>query len=370
MLKIINFDHNSSTKIAPSVLQKMIEVYDLGANSAALHKIGRKSAMIVEEARQNLSDALNAKNYEIYFTSGGTEANNMAVFGDNYEKIFLTKIEHGCVYNAAASTNRAVEIAVDKNGIIDLQDLEQKINQCQSKNFLVALMHANNETGAIQPIKEAAKITHQKGGVFLSDMVQSFGKMAIDLEDYNVDFATVSSHKINGPQGVGAILVRRGIDIKPMIFGNGHEKGKRAGTLNTPAIAGFGEAIKLLPQRILAIKKTAEIRDFIESKIKNIAKDNAMIFSSEVPRLDNTSFVAIRCADSQTQLINFDLNNIMVSSGAACSSGTSLGSRTLLAMNASKDFLGAIRISLSPDNTRAEAERFIEIWQEFYARSL
>ena len=374
-LPIINFDHNATTALAPQALARMIEVYGQTANTSSVHALGRKAAMLVEAVRDDLRGALKAQNYEVFFTSGGTESNNMVLFSDDFAQIFCGKIEHSSVYNVKPRGVEIIDVATDANGIIDLDDLREKLQQNSlnnsaknSKNFLVSLMLANNETGAIQPVKEAARIVHQHGGLIHSDLVQAFGKIEIDLEDLNVDFATVSSHKINGPQGVGAVLARKGIDMRPLIFGGGQEKGKRAGTLNNAAIAGFGVAIKLLPQRLAGLEKTHEIRDFIENEIKKTGGENIKIFSQNVARLGNTSFVAIRGGDAQTQLIHFDLNNLMVSSGAACSSGTVLESRILQAMNVTPEFLGAIRISLDLSNTRSEAEKFITVWKEFYSR--
>lgn len=266
-------------------------------------------------------------------------------------------------------SSKIIDIAVDSNGVLDLQDLRQKLEKNSGKNFLVSIMLANNESGAIQPIKEAAQLVHQHGGLIHSDMVQAFGKIDVDLEDLNVDFATVSSHKINGPQGVGAVFARKGLELQPLIFGGGHERGKRGGTLNIPAIAGFGEAIKLLPKRLQDIEKTRKIRDFIESELKKIVQDDVRFFSQNVERVANTSFFAINGGDAQTQLINFDLHQIMVSSGSACSSGSVAQSRVVLACGENKNFLGAIRVSLDLGNTMEEAEKFIEVWKAFYLRN-
>jgi cysteine desulfurase len=367
-LPIINFDHNATTALAPLALARMVEVYGESANASSVHALGRKAAMLVEEVRDDLRGALKAQNYEVFFTSGGTEANNMIIFSDDFAQILRGKIEHSSVYNLKPQDAEIIDLATNEDGVIDLQDLREKLKKISGKNFLVSLMLANNETGAIQPVKEAAQIVHQHGGLIHSDMVQAFGKIEIDLEDLNVDFASVSSHKINGPQGVGAVFVRKGIDMRPLIFGGGQEKGKRAGTLNIAAIAGFGIAIKLLPQRILKLQETQKIRDFIEDELKKIGGKNFRIFSQNVIRLGNTSFVAIKGGDAQTQLIHFDLNRIMVSSGSACSSGTVLESRILQAMNVAPEFLGAIRISLGLNNTLAEAEKFIASWKDFYFR--
>ncbi len=365
-MNIINFDHNASTQVSPLVLARINEIYSFGANSSSSHGLGRKAAMIIEGARQDLSNALNAANYEIYFTSGGTEANNMALFSDDFEQIFYAKFEHSSVYNVRPRNCEIIDFAVDSNGVIDLNDLQNKLAQTKSPNFLVSIMLANNETGAVQPLREAAKLVHRKGGLIHSDLVQAFGKIRVDLEDLNLDFATVSSHKINGPQGVGAFLVRRGIDVRPMIFGGGHERGKRSGTMNNAAIAGFGVAIQELEEKFSKLNKIRELRDFIESEIKKIGGQNVIFFSQNVLRTPNTSYFALRNADSQTQLIHFDLNQIMISAGSACSSGAIKASRVLQSMNIAPEFSNAIRISLGCNNTKDEALRFIEIWKEFH----
>ncbi|HLD76689.1 MAG TPA: cysteine desulfurase family protein [Rickettsiales bacterium] len=366
-MELINFDNNATTKIAPTVLIKMNEIYGFSYNPSSTHSLGRRAAMLVEGARLDLSDALNATNYDIFFTSGGTEANNMALFGDNYDVILYSKIEHSSVYNTRPRNAVIIEFGVDKNGVVDLTDLERKLDEnCKGKNFLVSIMLANSETGAIQPVKEATKLIHQKGGLIHSDMVQAFGKIKIDLEDLNVDFATISSHKINGPQGAGAIFVRHGIDIQPIIFGGGQERGKRNGTLNVAAIVGFGEAAKMVEEKIMKMEEVCKIRDFIESEVAKIAGDNVIFFSQNVKRTPNTSFMALKNADSQTQMIHFDLNKIMVSAGSACSSGSVKPSRVLESMSVAKEFLSAIRVSLCPENTRDEAKKFVTIFEEFY----
>lgn len=367
-MKIINFDHNASTQVSTQVLAKINEFYSFGANSSSTHTLGRRAAMMIEGVREDLRDELNAQNYEIYFTSGGTEANNMALFSDDFDKIFFAKFEHSSVYNVRPRGVDIIDIHVNEDGLIDLKDLEEKLNQHPCKNFLVSIMHANNETGAIQPIKEAAQLVHQKGGLIHTDLVQSFGKIKVDLEDLNVDFASVSSHKINGPQGVGALLARRGLDIRPLIYGGGHENGKRGGTLNNAGIAGFGEALKAFKDKFSKADKLRELRDFIEAEVKKIAGDDVVIYSQNIARVPNTSYLALRGADSQTQLIHFDLKGIMISAGSACSSGTTKASRVLQAMNAKSEFSNAIRISLGFENTKEEAQEFLAALKEYYGK--
>jgi cysteine desulfurase len=231
-------------------------------------------------------------------------------------------------------------------------------------------MLANNETGAIQKVEEVAKLTHQKGGLFHCDIVQAVGKIPVDLEKINADFASISAHKINGPQGVGAVLFRKALEIKPLIYGGKQEKSKRAGTVNIAGIAGFGEACKLAAKKIDLYKNVEIFRDEMEARIKEIGGHNVEIFSTEIARLPNTSYIATKNADSQTQLINFDLNGICVSAGPACTSGTIAESRVLKAMGIAPEFSkSAIRVSLSTETTADEIKKFIAVWSEFYQRS-
>ncbi len=367
-MSLINFDNNATTKLCPEALEVMSEAYQFSYNPSANHSLGRQAAMIVENARMNVSEALNASNYEIFFTGGGTEANNMALFSDKYDKIFFAKIEHSSVYNVRPKNTEIIDIAIDENGVIDVKKLEEELCTVDTANFLVSVIFANSEAGIIQPIKEIAKLVHQKGGLIHSDMVQACGKIKIDLEDLNVDFATISAHKINGPQGVGAILVRRGLEIEPIIFGGGQERGKRSGTLNVAGITALGHCITKLDEKIAKMTEIGKIRDYIEDEVTKIAGDNVKFFGKKAPRVQNTSFFAVRNGDSQTQLIHFDLNGIMVSGGSACSSGSTKPPKILEAMNVTDDFKGALRVSLNSDNNMIEAKKFIDIFEQYYQK--
>lgn len=363
--KVVFFDYNSTSKPHNLVIERIVETYQNPFNSSAIHQLGRKANFLIEEARNEIRKLLNAKNYEIIFTSSATEATNTVFFGTDVQEIFFSAIEHASVYNCRPSDKKITEIAATKNGLIFIDDLQSKIPSCQ--NFLLSLMHANNETGAIQPVELAAKLVHQKGGLFHCDIVQTIGKIEVDLELINADFVSISAHKIQGPQGVGALLIRKGLDLKPLILGSKQEKGKRAGTQNVAGIVGFAEACKLAPSHITDFKKIAVLRDYLEDSIKKIAGDEVEIFSKNVVRLPNTSLISIKNSDAQTQIINFDLNRICISAGAACSSGTLNESRILKAMNVDAEFLnGAIRVSLAPDSTKEEVDRFLAVWQQFF----
>lgn len=368
MEKLINFDNNATTKVSDAVLARMNEVYGFAYNSSATHTLGRHAGMIVEAARQDLLDAVNGGNYELYFTSGGTEANNMAIFGDDYEVIIMSKIEHSAVYNARPGGAEIIEIGVDENCVLDVAGLKKALEKCRGKNFLVSIMYANAETGVIQPLKEVTKLVHQAGGLIHSDLVQAFGKISVDLEDLNVDFASVSAHKVSGPQGVGGLFVRRGLEVRPLIYGGGQEFGKRSGTMNVAGVAGFGVAGCFIGEKVAKMAEIRALRDFIEGELaKKVGKD-IRFFGEKAERVGNTSYMALRGADSQTQLIHFDLNGIMVSAGSACSSGSARPSRVLTAMGVEEEFLRAVRVSLCAENTKEEAERFVEVFFEFWER--
>ncbi len=365
---IIYFDHNATTTLAPEALVKMNETFQLPLNNSANHQLGRLATKLVDGSRQELTNLLNAQNYEIIFTGSSSEANNQVLYGTDATTILFCKFEHSSIYNCRSSDKKIIEIEALGNGLIDVSDLEKKLSSVQG-SFLLSLMLANNETGAIQPVAEIAKLVHQNGGLIHCDAVAAIGKIAVDLEKLNVDFASISAHKINGPQGVGALLMRKGLDIKPLIYGGKQEKSKRAGTLNIAGIAGFGEACKLAHKKILAHENVKKLRDFLESEIQKIGGENVLIFSKSVERLPNTSYIATKNSDAQTQLINFDLNRICVSAGSACSSGALSESRILKAMNIDPTFsTSAIRVSLAPENTEDEIKKFIKVWSEFYHR--
>lgn len=365
----IYFDNNATTKLDTQVLEVMNAIHDQPLNASATHSFGRKAQHIVETARQDLQDLLQGQSYDVTFTSSGTEANNLALFGSQVDEILFCATEHSSIFNCRPHC-KMTEIKSLPNGLIDLADLEEKLESIHIPNFLVSVMLANNETGAIQPIAHIAKLVHQRGGLIHSDLIQAVGKIDIDLEALNLDFASISGHKFGGPQGTGALLRRKGLDIQPIIFGGGQEGYKRSGTLNVAGIAGLGKACKLAKNRIKCLAQIKELRDYLENELYKIAKEDVKIFSQEVERLPNTSFISLKNSSNQTQLINFDLNQIYVSAGAACSSGSLKESRILKAMQVEPEFLqGAIRISLGIENNKEEIERFLHVWTEFYNRT-
>lgn len=369
MKERIFFDNNATTRIADEVLQVMLKAYAEPLNPSSIHYFGRTATRITNQAREQVKKLLNGANYQVIFTSGGTEANNLALFGFKDYQIITSAIEHPAVYNVAMKQNGKI-IKTNSNGVVNVADLEEQLKTLNSKNFIVSIMLANNETGAIQPIKEISQLAHQYGGLMHSDIVQATGKINIDLEDLNVDMVSISSHKLNGPQGVGALMIRKTLDISPITFGSSQEGGKRPGTLNVAGCVGFGEACRIAVDKISKYQKLAELRNYLEETLAKIANDSLAVFSKDVERLPNTSYIAMRDVDNQTQLIDFDLNGIAISIGAACSSGSSKPSRVLGAMNIEDDLAkSTIRVSLGLENTKEQVDRFIEVWGNLYKKT-
>lgn len=371
-MKPVFFDHNSTTAINFEVVKLMAEIASEPLNSSATHFNGRKAQAIINKAKSQILSALNAHNYEIIFTSSATEATNTIFFGGDFTEILFSKIEHASVYNCRPENRKITEINCDSNGIVETKNLLAKIPQNSAK-FLVSIMACNNETGVLQPIEEFAKITHQNLGLFHSDLVQALGKIPVDLEKLNIDFASISAHKIHGPAGVGALIYRKDLDFKPLILGGKQQNSKRAGSLNIAGIAGFGLAVEIAQKNLQQFQKIAILRDYLEENLLKITggEENLKIFGKNVPRLANTCFYAVKNLNNQTQLINFDLNNICVSAGASCSSGSVSSSKTLQAMNVASEFLsGSIRISLSNHNNLEEINYFLKIFNEFYNKKI
>ncbi|MBM3590039.1 MAG: cysteine desulfurase [Alphaproteobacteria bacterium] len=367
-LNKIFLDYNSTTPVDETIIAKIHEIAKLPLNSSAIHSLGRYANTLIDESKLQITQLLNAYNYEIIFTSGATEATNTVFFGNNFDDIIISSIEHASVYNCRPQNSKISEIKCKQNGVINIEDFIKKIPQ--HKNFLVSTMLCNNETGVIQPAEEIAQITHQNLGLFHCDAVQALGKIPVDLEKINPDFVAISAHKINGPQGIGALLYRKGLDFRPLIFGGKQQKSKRAGSLNITGIVGFGQACFIAKQKLKDFSKIAKLRDYLEEQLQIIAQSNIIFLGNETTRLANTCLYSIRNLSNQTQLINFDLNNICVSAGSSCSSGVISQSRVLQAMGIENDFLdGAIRVSLSPQTSKSEIDYFIKIFSEFYNRA-
>ncbi len=340
-------------------------------NASSIHSYGRTAKVILEESREIIARSIGAEVSEIFFTSGGTESDNHAVIGTAFaqrrkygkDHIIVSAIEHHAVLDSADYLKnhgfRITHLPVDENGIVSVQELEKKI--CD-KTALVSVMHANNETGVIQPIKEIAEWTKKNGIVFHSDTVQTIGKIPVKVNDLGMDLLAISAHKIYGPKGIGAIYIRKGTDIDALLHGGAQERNNRAGTENIPLIAGFAKAAELSE---IGREELFNHAVTLRSKLKNIIRSNVqnVVFNSSdehsIPHILNVSVdSSIYNIESETMLLNMDLKGVAVSSGSACTSGSVQPSHVLLAMGRDvKTTQAAIRFSFGKFTTIEEVEK-------------
>lgn len=363
----IYFDYNATSAAKPEVIEAMLGAMANPTNPSSVHSYGQDARSLVEKSRDSISNLVNAGNADIIFTSSGTESNNLALRGFKAGSYIVSAIEHICTLETANSLGTG-KIKVQKNGIIDLGHLKSLLEKAE-KPSLVSVMLANNETGAIQPIKEISKIVFEHGGYLHCDASQAIGKINVDMQDLGVDMMTISAHKFGGPQGVAALLVKKGIELNPIIFGGGQESGKRAGTENVAAIVGFAMAADLAQEDIKKFIGVSHLRNMIENQILGFCP-SAKIFVETEGRLPNTTCIYMPGMKSETQMINFDLEGIAVSAGSACSSGKVTTSHVLTAMGVGGSIAeNVIRISLTPDTTEKEVNRYIEVWKTLYLRA-
>lgn len=364
MQKNVYLDYNATTPCNKDIWLQMQGIACNSYNSSSIHSFGRKAESIVENSRRILLQKTNAVNKRAIFNSCGTEANNLVVKGFNHDrKIFVSSIEHASIYKL----DNITLIKVDKHGIIDLDDLEEKLSNYDGKS-LVSVMLANNETGVIQPIKKVVEICNKFDCIVHTDASQAFGKIKVDYADLGVDLMTLSSHKIYAPQGIGVLICNKKLQPNPLISGGGQEYSFRSGTLNVPAIYGFGLACEKIDDLIEKQKDIEILRDFLEDTI--ITKFNdCKIISKGACRLKNTSYIAMNGVDVNTQLIHFDMSGFSVSSGSACSSGKVGKSHVLESMGLPKDIVNSsVRVSLGLETTKEEIINFIDCWGSLYKR--
>ena len=339
----IYLDNAATTKVSNEVLTEMLECYgDTFGNPSSIHSFGREASALVDKARDRVASLINAERGEIYFTSGGTESNNWAIVGlalANRAKgnhIITSAVEHKSVLEACKRLERlgfeVTYLPVDKTGLVDIAKLLHFITH---KTVLVSIMAANNEVGTIQNLKAISKIAHEKGVIFHTDAISAVGNFKIDVKDLEVDALSISAHKFNGPKGVGALYVKKGVKIDNLIVGGEQEKGKRGGTLNVPQIVGFGKACEILQENyIIDCKKTKYLRDYfvntLEKEIPNITINGHL--HQKTPQIASVSFNNI---DAEALLCLLDLAGIAVSTGAACDAGSVEPSHVLLAMGKS-----------------------------------
>ncbi|HWA45565.1 MAG TPA: cysteine desulfurase family protein [Hypericibacter adhaerens] len=363
MTRQIYMDYNATAPMRPRAIEAVAAGLAQAGNPSSVHRFGRLARRAVEAARETLAGAVGARPAEILFVSGGSEANNLALKGAGRARVLASAVEHDSVLAAAA----VERIPVDREGIVDLTALERMLNM-DSRPALVSVMLANNETGAIQPVAEVARIAHARGALVHCDAVQAFGRIVLDLPALDVDFASLSAHKLGGPTGIGALYMRDGLALTAQIAGGGQERGQRAGTPNLPGIVGFGVVAQQANADIEDMRRIRELRDRLESGVRRL-QPSVRIFAENAERLPNTSCFAVAGLDSETQVIALDLAGIAVSAGAACSSGRVQASHVLRAMGADPVLAGsAIRVSLGWQSEERDIDEFLTAWRALLAR--
>ncbi len=367
-MKTIYFDHAATTAVAPEVKEAMEPYFcENYGNASSLYELGYKSKEAINIARVNVAKAINAKPNEIYFTSCGSESDNLAIKGvarahrQNGNHIITSRIEHPAVINTCRQLEkegfRVTYLNVDKNGFIDLEELKNSIN---SKTILVSIMFANNEVGTIEPIKEISRIVHSNNAIFHTDAVQAVGNIKIDVKEMGIDLLSMSAHKFYGPKGVGALYVRDSIDFIQLQNGGHQENDKRAGTENVAGIVGLGKAIEMANGNVRQNnEKLLNLRNYCIEQIKNripYIRINGDL-NSRLPGNINISFLYVNGKDLVKLLAK---KGICTSSGSACSSGLPRPSHVLLAMGLSEDIASsALRITLGKENTKEEIDYFV-----------
>lgn len=344
----------------------MVDALDLVGNPSSVHGEGREARAAIEAARGKLARLVGASAGEIVFTSGGSEANAMSLGAVDGPR-FISAIEHPSVLSA----EDAVLIPVTSEGIVDVAALAELIESHHLDGkapFLVSVMTANNETGAIQPVAEIAALVHEAGGLLHTDAVQSAGKLSLRFDETGADLMSLSAHKIGGPKGIGALVVREGLKVKPLIRGGAQETRRRAGTENVAGIAGFGAAAEAAAAELAEEDRIGALKAILEQEAMAAIPD-AVVIAGAVDRLPNTVCIAVPGAKAETLVIGLDLAGVAVSAGSACSSGKVENSHVLTAMGLDPEVAeGAIRVSLGWESEEIDVEKFLGAWTALVKR--
>lgn len=349
----VYLDYNATAPVRPEALAAMTAALALPGNPSSVHGFGRAARRVREEARAALAESLGVAPDRVVFTSGGTEANHLALLGFAGPRL-VSAIEHPSILDADPA---AVRAPVDPSGRLDLEAFADLLER--SRPAMVSLMLANNETGVVQPVAEAARLAHAHGALLHGDAVQAFGKLPFTLADLGADLVSLGAHKWGGPPGIGALVLREGLDPQPLQRGGGQEHRRRAGTENLPGIAGFAAALAAPTDW----NRVRALRDRLEAGVR-AGQPDARIVGAKAPRLPNTSCILLPGCPAETQLIALDLAGIAVSSGAACSSGKVGPSHVLAAMGLAPELARcAIRVSLGWATTEAEIDLFLAAYR-------
>jgi cysteine desulfurase len=366
----IYLDHNASTPVRPEVLEAMLPYFsEHFGNASSAHAFGQEAKGAVEDARAQVAALLHATPAEIVFTGGGTEADNLGVIGGaralpfKGRHVIVSSIEHDAVRHAADALERegytVTRVAPDPLGVVHAESVAEAI---RPDTALVSVMAANNETGVIQPVAQIGAVCANRGVAFHVDAVQAAGKIAIDVQAWQATMATVAGHKFYGPKGVGALYVKRGFKPVPLQHGGEHEKGRRAGTENVPAIVGLGRAAELaLREMDESASRIGRLRDRLETALLALVP-NVVRHGGGAPRVPNTSHLSFVGAEGEHLILSLDMKGIAVSSGAACKAGSSHPSHVLLAMGVPSEVAqSAVRFSLGRCSSEEEIDRVLEI---------
>lgn len=364
----VYLDYNATTPVKPAVARAVAEALAEVGNPSSVHGFGRAARRAVEDARARVAALLGCDPAAIVFTSGGTEANNLALGGCGGRRLLVSAVEHPSVLDAARALAREVAILpVDGEGLVDLPALASELERSEGP-ALVSVMLANNETGVIQPVAEIAEIAHERGALFHCDAVQGPGRIPLDVMASGADILSVSAHKLGGPKGVGALVLAREVELEARQIGGGQERSRRAGTENVPGIVGFGVAAALALEDLAEAARLAALRDEFEARLAAVDA-GVRVFGAGAPRLPNTSCVTMPGVPAETQVMALDLEGVAVSAGSACSSGKVEPSHVLRAMGASETAAAsAIRVSLGWASQSADVERLVEAWKRLHHR--
>jgi len=371
MSKTVYLDCNATAPLRLEAEQAVVRALKAGGNPSSVHALGRAARRTVEDAREQVRGLVHApKNARVIFTSGGTEANVLTLLGCGRDKLFAPRTEHPSVlmtqdrFKAGMTT-----IRVDANGLIDPFELEE-LFAGGGDDVLVSVMLANNETGVLQQVEGIVRMAHRYDALVHTDPVQAAGKIDVDFAAMGCDYLTLASHKLGGPQGVGALIATADAPLLALQAGGGQEGGLRGGTENVSGIAGFGAACAAAKAgRETDMKRIAALRDRLEAQITALAPD-ARVIAGQADRLPNTSLMVMPGVASDSQLMAFDLAGICVSAGSACASGKTKASGVLMAMGIpAEQAKCAVRVSFGPMNTEEDVESFFSAWKDLYERS-
>src|SRR6476620_6036651 len=367
----VYLDWNATTPLRPEARQAMAAAWDMAGNPSSVHAEGRQARRLVEDARTAVAAAVGGRPQDVVFTSGGTEANALALTpglrrgaGERVRRLLVSAIEHTSVLSGGRFAPEAIgTIQVTGSGLIDIDHLRRLL--AVKPPALVSVVLANNETGALQPVGEVADIVHEAGGVLHVDAIQALGKIPININALKADLVTLSAHKIGGPKGVGALVVADGTQgLEPLLRGGGQELGRRAGTENVAGIAAFGAAVRAA---LAALQGDAEGLVGLQRRLEAGLRETPgmILFSVDSPRLPNTTLFTVPGLKAETAVIGFDLAGIAVSSGSACSSGKVQPSHVLAAMGFDRELAqGAVRLSLGWSTSEADIDLALEAWRK------